>query len=1018
MSGPIWPPFEVRGRAAGAVDVGSDPDLALLEAWRAGDPRAAESLLRKYYSLIRRTAATKLPIVHVDGVVESIIRVLASGCEVFRGDAIVRAYILATVRYSILNFYQRGQELLRGGSWTVRCSVTELGGGASGGLAQAKNNRLLLEALRGVEFDDQFVLELHYWENMPRSALAQVFGIAEAAIQARLHRAKRHLQWKIGELTRGLPEFSETISSLDTWAEDLRSEILENFKNENRAGGDRSAANPRINMMMTTDILREDLKQRIVEKPRDVVVVLATGVTIGALRGSPLGALASWQGLLESGIRRARELGRMPPADAERLRDILRGDDTEQWIAAAEEVTLAFGGREGGEFRRWLRETVGRFAEDIRDSAVVDALRTLSDHGVLLATVNYDGILEAATGLPPVTWRQGSRVERLIRGDEPGILHLHGYWEEPSSLVFGARSYEDVVGDEHAREALRSMRMQKTFVLIGHGAGLADPNWGSFLRWTEQLFSASEYRHYRLVCEQDREDIQAEHPPAQRLFALSYGHEHRDLGPFLRSLAPAKLPASSEKTVIILVNIGGRDHHWLEGAKAKELIGVEDALIVKVDLVIDRFAVSARQWRKIARMLDEVVKRADAVTGEVEYVVAGVAPLPVFAYLGQAMSRMGSIRFVNRRKDSNVIDTIGPPWSRGTTADRFQISIPEVGRARKGRSVLSIQCSNEYSYTEPMVEPMIVAEGASLLCSYQIYDSERSQYDLPLTSGDLAVLLGRVTDAEKWFGARCPDAEGRVIALGGPSWVAFWVGARLNPNVGGRIDFPNFVRGSGYVRALSWPMHMAPWFSEMAKILFMTAEPDNFNRIRGSKAGQAIETAFEREFGEDGAFNLEISGATNARELMREVERARPDILHLHLHGSAEGELCFEDERGLAQRVAGDTFVEMLEATGVKPTLIVLSACYSEAIAEKLRGIAECVISMTTKVHYKTAVTFSGGFYGALARGNTLTKAIQQGKLATVLDPPSGYDTIITLFDDSVNPEEVVFFPDTGEGRS
>lgn len=43
-----------------------------------------------------------------------------------------------------------------------------------------------------------------------------------------------------------------------------------------------------------------------------------------------------------------------------------------------------------GEFRRWLRETVGTFEKNLRDRSVLDALAEHQRRGALLATTNYD----------------------------------------------------------------------------------------------------------------------------------------------------------------------------------------------------------------------------------------------------------------------------------------------------------------------------------------------------------------------------------------------------------------------------------------------------------------------------------------------------------------------------------------------------------------------------------------------------------------------------------------------------
>ena len=203
----------------------------------------------------------------------------------------------------------------------------------------------------------------------------------------------------------------------------------------------------------------------------------------------------------------------------------------DELLSAAENVSTKLGAPKGGEFRRWLREIVGSLNPQRPD--VIEALEA---SGVKLATTNYDGLIEKVTGLPPVTWMEVAKVERLIRGDDNGVLHLHGYWDKPESVILGIRSYQKVMGDAHAQNVLRALQTMKTLLFVGFGSGLKDPNFGQLLRWTGAVFSQGEYRRFRLAKEDEVDAMQKEHPPEQRLFVLSFGKDHSDLGPFLRKL--------------------------------------------------------------------------------------------------------------------------------------------------------------------------------------------------------------------------------------------------------------------------------------------------------------------------------------------------------------------------------------------------------------------------------------------------------------------------------------------------
>ena len=127
-------------------------------------------------------------------------------------------------------------------------------------------------------------------------------------------------------------------------------------------------------------------------------------------------------------------------------------------------------------------------------------------------------------------------MERLLRADEPGVSICTATGRDPDSVVLGIRSYEDVLGDEHAQFVQRAIVTVYSLLFVGCGEGLRDPNFGKLIEWTGLVFAQSEYRRYRLALESEREELQKQHPPEQRLFVISYGQQHSDLAPFLRSL--------------------------------------------------------------------------------------------------------------------------------------------------------------------------------------------------------------------------------------------------------------------------------------------------------------------------------------------------------------------------------------------------------------------------------------------------------------------------------------------------
>lgn len=294
-----------------------------------------------------------------------------------------------------------------------------------------------------------------------------------------------------------------------------------------------SPARPAVGGSTHQMSLEGDLRRILHQKPNSVVWVVGAGVPVGALRGTPAEPYASWFGLLQSGLQRIHALGKINAAQLTMYEGLLSVDDT-SWVLVAEKITQALG---EGEFELWLRETVGTFHQNLADRTVLDALAMHQQRGCLLATTNYDHLLEKVTGLQAVTWLNPSHVEAALRGDEAQILHLHGVWRQAESIVLGIRSYDDVVRNEHARAVLTTLRISHTFVFVGCGAGLRDPNIGSFLK--SAAHARSLYRHFRLCRNSELDELRREHPDEQRIFPLPYGNDHADLAPFLRSLLPA-----------------------------------------------------------------------------------------------------------------------------------------------------------------------------------------------------------------------------------------------------------------------------------------------------------------------------------------------------------------------------------------------------------------------------------------------------------------------------------------------
>jgi len=268
---------------------------------------------------------------------------------------------------------------------------------------------------------------------------------------------------------------------------------------------------------------------------RQVVVVVGAGVSIQATGNAQA---ASWKGLIRLGIEACpRWNSELNKAWEKRKLDELQSADRIGLIGLADEVRRRIG-TTNGRLEEWLRETVGQLK--VKTPAILDALHAL---GCPIVTTNYDGLLDR-NGLSAVTWQQAGPVDRIIRGEDKGIIHLHGRFDEPDSVVLGIEDYAAVRDGAFAKAVREALAMTRTLLFVGCGDGLSDPNFTTFRRWMATVLSNRSSSHYRLCRDDERQALEKEHDAGERIDLVPYGkHEH--LVGLLQSLA--SVPVRSPK---------------------------------------------------------------------------------------------------------------------------------------------------------------------------------------------------------------------------------------------------------------------------------------------------------------------------------------------------------------------------------------------------------------------------------------------------------------------------------------
>lgn len=218
-------------------------------------------------------------------------------------------------------------------------------------------------------------------------------------------------------------------------------------------------------------------------RPR-VVFVVGAGVAIGATNSAQL----SWLGLLECAIAHLVTTGEFTDARGQRLRADLQRAFTpfklDDALKHAEYVEQSLNILGVDDYRAWLGSTFARVNPVPNKTATLEQLRNLERAGATLLTTNYDSLLSDATGLEPVTWEEHDEFYRVMIGARRGILHLHGHWERPTSVILGRSAYQRITEDGQFQDLLKALWLGNAWAYVGCGDGLDDPNVGKLLSWS------------------------------------------------------------------------------------------------------------------------------------------------------------------------------------------------------------------------------------------------------------------------------------------------------------------------------------------------------------------------------------------------------------------------------------------------------------------------------------------------------------------------------------------------------
>ncbi|MEM6992830.1 MAG: RNA polymerase sigma factor [Myxococcota bacterium] len=190
-------------------------DFDLLSAWRAGDNKAAAALLERHFAFVHRYLWRRIPEEAEDLAQKTFLACLEHR-DRLANAASFRGFVFGIARNTLRNAAREHRRRARSPTMAAQSEYSP-----SAVVAQAEEQRLLVDAMGQLPRDEQLVLELHYWESMTTREIAELLDVPQGTIKTRMRSGRVRLRALIEAAPAPGPLIERTLSGLDDFAKAL-----------------------------------------------------------------------------------------------------------------------------------------------------------------------------------------------------------------------------------------------------------------------------------------------------------------------------------------------------------------------------------------------------------------------------------------------------------------------------------------------------------------------------------------------------------------------------------------------------------------------------------------------------------------------------------------------------------------------------------------------------------------------------------------------------------------------------
>ncbi|XP_068274496.1 protein FAM118B-like [Nyctibius grandis] len=290
---------------------------------------------------------------------------------------------------------------------------------------------------------------------------------------------------------------------------------------------------------------RELLQSLKTKEPQDLVLVIGTGISAAVAPQVP--ALQSWKGLIQALLDAANEFDLLEHEKSRRFQERLDAD--ENLVHVADDFIQELSARTSNVHSTYFKDCLYKVFDDLEskmeDSGkqLLQSVLHLMENGALVLTTNFDNLLELYAA------QQGKRLESLDLTDENkvlewaqgkrelSVLHIHGVYTNPSSIVLHPDGYHNVLRNTKVMREIQKLYEKKSFLFLGCGQTMDDTTFQAL--YVEAVKNKSALKHFMLVRRGDVHEFEKfrKNMKDKGIEVISYGDEYTDLPEYFERLA-------------------------------------------------------------------------------------------------------------------------------------------------------------------------------------------------------------------------------------------------------------------------------------------------------------------------------------------------------------------------------------------------------------------------------------------------------------------------------------------------